>query len=111
MVVAVEGSGGIRLDVVLSGKEALVGGAFFGACLPFFFAAKTVVVPFEITASQKEISGSPSTRRHVSRATISDSVEEWDTTVCFLQMALSGKNVLGPTNAAKMPVVDLELCL
>ena len=76
MVVAVEGSGGVRLVVDFSVEDALVGGAFFGACLPFFFAAKTVVVPVEMTASQKERSGRPSTRRQVSNATISDSVEE-----------------------------------
>ena len=45
----------------------------------------------------------------MSSATISDSVEEWDTAVCFLHTALSGKNVFGPTNAANMPVVDFDV--
>ena len=45
----------------------------------------------------------------MSSATISDSVEECDTTVCFLHTALIGKNVLGPTRAAKMPVVDFDV--
>jgi len=76
MVVAVEGAGGKRLVVDLSVEEALVGGVFLAVCFPFFFAAKTVVVPVEMTASQKERSGRPSTRRQVSNATISDSVEE-----------------------------------
>ena len=48
-------------------------------------------------------------RSAVSRATISDYVEEWETTVCFLQTALIGKKELGPTMAAKMPVVDLDV--
>ena len=110
MVVAVVGSGGVRLVVDFNEEDALVRGAFFGACLPFFLAAKTVVLVLEITAYQNERSGRPSTRRQVSRATISDSVDEWETTVCFLHMALRGKKVFGPTKAAKIPVVDLELC-
>ena len=76
MVVAVEESGGRSPVVDCNVEDALVGGAFFGAFLPFFFAVKTVVVPLETTTSQKEMSGSPSTRRHVSSATISDSVDE-----------------------------------
>ena len=66
------------------------------------------VLVTRVTASQKESSGSPSRRRELSKATISDSVEECETTVCFLQTALSGKKVFGPTKAAKMPVVLLE---
>ena len=52
-----------------------------------------------IAVSQNVSAGKPSTRRDVWRATISDSVEECDTTVCFLQIALSGANVRGPTTA------------
>ena len=40
------------------------------------------------TASQKDSNGRPSMRSALSRATISDSVEEWETTVCFLHTAL-----------------------
>ena len=61
------------------------------------------------TASQKDNNGKPSTRSDVSNATISDSVEEWDTTDCFLQTAFNGKKELGPTNAANTPVVDREV--
>ena len=43
--------------------------------------------------SQKVIIGSPSIRRAASRATISDSVEECDTAVCFLQSAQIGAKV------------------
>ena len=52
-----------------------------------------------IAVSQNVSAGKPSTRREVSRATISDSVEECETTVCFLHIALRGANVLGPTTA------------
>ena len=110
MVVAGSDVGDVGREVVRRGDEAPVGGAFLGAILPRFFAARAVDFPVATTASQNERSGSPSMRRAVSRATISDSVEEWETTICFLQMAFKGKNVLGPTNAAKIPVVDLELC-
>ena len=61
------------------------------------------------TASQNESNGMPSMRSALSRATISDSVDEWDTTVCFLHTALRGKKVLGPTRAAYNPVVDFEV--
>ena len=60
------------------------------------------------TASQKDNNGRPSMRSALSRATISDSVEEWETTVCFLHTALRGKKELGPTKATNNPVVDLE---
>ena len=79
-----------------------------------FFLATRVGVEAEglgkpTTASQKESSGKPSIRRAVPNAAISDSVEECETTVCFLHTAFSGKNVLGPTSAAKTPVVDREV--
>jgi hypothetical protein len=61
------------------------------------------------TTSQKPKTGRPSTLRAVSRATISDSVELWDTHVCFFAMALRGKKVRGPTRATKVPEVDLEV--
>ena len=79
-------------------------------------AAKMVTTASEIkkcvtkgTAMHKKKAGKPSNLKELSKATISDSVEEWETTVCFLQTAFSGKKVLGPTNAAKMPVVLLEV--
>ena len=111
MVVASSEISDVGLEVVRLGGDAPVGGAFLGVILPLFFAASAVDFPVATTASQNERSGSPSMRRAVSRATISDSVEEWETTVCFLQIALRGKKVFGPTNAAKMPVVDFELFL
>ncbi len=49
------------------------------------------------TMSQNPRTGRPSTRRAVSRATISLSVDEWLTTVCFFDKALIGMNVFGPT--------------
>ena len=95
---------------------------------PFFFAAKAehtaaaallkhvkqfVLLRHDFitstTASQKDSNGIPSMRSALSKATISDSVDEWDTTDCFLHTALRGKNVLGPTRAANKPVVDLEV--
>ena len=94
------------------GEEARVGGAFFGGVFPrfFFVAAKAVeplgkCFPMVTTAPQKENNGSPSVRKAVSKATISDSVEEWETTVCFLQTALSGKNNFGQTPAEDFEVL------
>ena len=115
MVVAGVGAGvGGRWVRARLGEEARVGCVFFGGDLRrFFFAANVVVVGVGVLnptiASQKESSGKPSTRNAVSRATISDSVEECETTVCFLHTAFNGKNVLGPTNAAKIPVVEREV--
>ncbi len=71
-----------------------------------FFSLHVLATP--ATASPNESNGNPSSRSAESRATISDSVDECDTTVCFLHTALTGKNVLGPTSAAKTPVVDLD---
>ena len=108
------------------GDETRDGEALRGDGLrPFFFAAKAehtaAAAPLRhvrqprlsrhdfmtsTTASQNESKGMPSMRSALSRATISDSVDEWDTTVCFLHTALRGKNVLGPTRAAYNPVVD-----
>ena len=111
-----------------SGKPPSRGGALRGGVfLRFFLAAREEqtaaaacpeqlrqpcfsrqLLPTSTTASQKDSSGRPSMRSELSSATISDSVEEWETTVCFLHTAFRGKNVLGPTKAAKMPVVLLE---
>eukprot|EP00959_Pyramimonas_sp_CCMP1952_P031159 653138-Pyramimonas_sp.AAC.1 len=66
------------------------------------------VLATSTTGSQNESSGRPSSRGAESRATISDSVDECDTTVELLHTALTGKIVLGPTSAAKTRVVDLE---
>ena len=96
------------------GEEARVGGVFLGGDLRrFFLAAKVVDVGAGLskptTASQKESKGRPSTRNAVSRATISDSVDECETTVCFLHTAFNGKKVLGPTKAVKTPVVERDV--
>ena len=88
------------------GEESFVGGPFLGDALRCLLAAKTeqtaaaacpmhprtlVVSRHDLltstTASQKESNGRPSMRSALSRATISDSVEEWETTVCMLQTA------------------------
>ena len=115
MVVAGVGAGvGGRWVPTRLGEEARVGGVFLGGDLRRFFVAANVVdggagLSKPTTASQKESNGKPSTRKAVSRATISDSVDECETTVCFLHTAFSGKNVLGPTNAAKTPVVERDV--
>ena len=51
-----------------------------------------------MTSSQNANAGNPSKRSPASRAIISDSVEEWDTAVCFLQNQLIGTKVRGPIN-------------
>ena len=114
MVAGVGAGVGGRWVLVRLGEEARVGCVFFGGDLRRFFLAANVILVWAgfakpTTASQKESSGKPSIRRAVSKATISDSVEECETTVCFLQTAFSGKKVLGPTSAAKTPVVDRDV--
>ena len=120
--------GGRPRDRLPVGDAPFCKGALRGEGLRFFLAARAgqmVVTSCEreikhpllsrqvlvtrVTASQNESSGKPSNLKELSKATISDSVEEWETTVCFLQTAFNGKKVLGPTNAAKMPVVLLEV--
>ena len=85
MVVAGVGAGVVVGWLARHGDEARVGGAFFGeAFRRFFFAAVDVErreagktdLTAVTTASQKDSSGNPSTRNAVSKATISDSVEE-----------------------------------
>ena len=49
-----------------------------------------------MTSSQKDSAGIPSKRNAASRAMISDSVDECDTAVCFLQNQLNGTKVRGP---------------
>ena len=61
------------------------------------------------TASQRLRIGSASVRMAMSRATISDSEEECETTVCFLQIAVIGASAFDPTNASKLANVDLLL--
>ena len=51
-----------------------------------------------MTNSQKFSAGMPSRRSPASRAIISDSVDECDTAVCFLQNQLIGTKVRGPIN-------------
>ncbi len=68
------------------------------------------VACFEKTSvinDHKSIDGSPSTRRHVSSAITSASVELCDTAPCFLQSPRNGANVLGPIKHNIPPVVDL----
>ena len=49
-----------------------------------------------ITTSHKSRAGNPSIRSPVSNEMISDSVELWDTDVCFLHIQLIGTNVRLP---------------
>ena len=51
--------------------------------------------------------GIPSILMAASRATISASVDEWDTAPCFLHSHVIGRNELGPISIRKAPVVDL----
>ena len=66
---------------------------------------------YGMTCSKNHNIGTPSSRNTVSRATISDSVDECETTVWPLQSALIGAKVFFPTRAMKAPMVDLEVRL
>ena len=57
--------------------------------------------------SQKVITGKPSPLNAESSATISDSVEERETTDCLLLIAETMAKLLGPTRATIAPDVDL----
>ena len=60
-----------------------------------------------MTISQNDRAGRPSRRSPASRAMISDSVDECDTAVCFLQNQLIGTKVRGPIKTRKAALVDL----
>ena len=61
-----------------------------------------------ITASQISRASSPSIRSPASNEMISDSVELWDTDVCFLHIQLMGTNVRVPKIHKTPPEVDIE---
>ena len=58
--------------------------------------------------SHRSRAGSPSIRCPASREMISDSVELWETDVCFLHIQLIGTDVLLPKIHKTLPEVDFE---
>ena len=73
-------------------------------CLGELFVERSI----SITMSQRSSAGQPSIRKPASSDMISDSVELWDTDVCFLHIQLIGTNVRLP-KMHKTPLdVDFE---
>ena len=62
----------------------------------------------ETIRSHSSRAGKPSNLSPVSRETISDSVELWETDVCFLHIQLIGTNVWLPKTHNVPPEVDFE---
>eukprot|EP00959_Pyramimonas_sp_CCMP1952_P042146 881477-Pyramimonas_sp.AAC.1 len=80
------GDGGVTLiDVLAGGEEARAGGARRGDVLRRFSlpAGDAPLTALRTTASQDDRRGQPCARRAASSATISDSVEERDTSLLF----------------------------
>ena len=61
-----------------------------------------------ITTSQKSSASIPSMRNPASKGMISDSVELWDTDVCFLFIQLMGTNVRLPKIRKNPSEIDFE---
>ena len=59
---------------------------------------------------QRQEEGKPTARNAKFAAVTSASVDDIAVDVCFLENAVSGKKVLGPTRANKHPEVDLLSC-
>ena len=59
-------------------------------------------------SSQRSRADNPSIRNPASREMISDSMELWETAVCFLHIQVTGTNVLLPKVHKTPPEVDLE---
>ena len=76
-------------------------------CLAVLFAVLFVERNTSITTSQGSKAGTPFIRSPASKEMISDSVELWDTDICFLHIQLTGTNVRLP-KIHKTPPVDFE---
>ena len=74
-------------------------------CLAVLFVERNT----SITMSQRSRASSPSIRSPASNETIFDSVELWDTDVCFLHIQLMGTNARLPNIHKTPPEVDLRI--
>ena len=80
----------------------------FGGFLDAEFLSEFAGAKTSITCSHRIKRGMPSSLVLASKAITSDSVDEWETAPCFLQIHVMGTNVLGPTSTRYAPVVDFE---
>ena len=80
----------------------------FGGFLDAKFLSEFAGAKTSITCSQRIKRGMPSSLVLASKAITSDSVDEWETAPCFLQIHVMGTKVLGPTSTRYAPVVDFE---
>ena len=92
-----------RADWTFEGTESLS----FIAC-PDLSETRETFPRTETIRSHSSRAGSPSNLNPASKEMISDSVELWETAVCFLHIQLIGTNVLLPKTHNVCPEVDLE---